>query len=89
MTFHTFRHWKATVEYHKTRDILHIKRLLGHKNIQNTLLHIDLEIALFNTGNGEFTVKVAEKPEEIKALLEVGFEYVCENDGLMFFRKRK
>jgi hypothetical protein len=32
---------------------------------------------------------VAEKPEEIKALLEVGFEYVCEKDELMFFRKRK
>ena len=27
--------------------------------------------------------------EEIKKLLEVGFEYVCEKDGLMFFRKRK
>jgi len=52
-------------------------------------LYIDLEIVLFNTGNDEFTVKVAEKPEEIKALLEVGFEYVCENDGLLFFRKRK
>jgi hypothetical protein len=22
--FHTLRHWKATMEYHKTRDILHI-----------------------------------------------------------------
>jgi hypothetical protein len=37
----------------------------------------------------EFTVKVASKPEEIKALLETGFEYICEKDGLMFFRKRK
>jgi hypothetical protein len=27
--------------------------------------------------------------KEIKALLEVGFEYVCEKDGLLFFRKRK
>lgn len=24
ITFHTFRHWKATMEYHKTKDILHI-----------------------------------------------------------------
>ena len=39
--------------------------------------------------NDEFTVKVASDPEEIKALLEVGFEYVCEKDGLLFFRKRK
>jgi hypothetical protein len=39
--------------------------------------------------NDEFTVKVVSNPEEIKALLEVGFEYVCEKDGLLFFRKRK
>lgn len=26
---------------------------------------------------------------KIKALLKVGFEYVCEKDGFMFFRKRK
>jgi hypothetical protein len=29
-----FRHWKATMEYHKTKDILHVMRLLGHKNIK-------------------------------------------------------
>ena len=35
--FHTFRHWKATTEYQRTRDILHVMRLLGHKDIQNTI----------------------------------------------------
>lgn len=28
-------------------------------------------------------------PEEIKSLLEVGFEYVCQKDDLVFLRKRK
>lgn len=37
----------------------------------------------------EFTVKVAEKPEEVKSLLEIGFEYVCQKDSLIFLRKRK
>lgn len=37
----------------------------------------------------EFTVKVAKTQEEIKSLLEVGFDYVCQKDGLAFFRKRK
>jgi hypothetical protein len=37
----------------------------------------------------EFTVRVASKPKEITNLLEVGFEYVCEKDGLLYFRKRK
>jgi len=27
--------------------------------------------------------------KEISKLIEAGFEYVCEQDGLKFFRKRK
>jgi integrase len=42
ITFHTFRHWKATMEYHKTKDILYVMRLLGHKNIKNTLIYTQL-----------------------------------------------
>lgn len=89
ITFHTFRHWKATMEYHKTKDPYHVKQLLGHKSIKNTEIYMNIEQALFTDQPDEFHVKVAEKPEEIKALLEVGFEYVCEKAGLMFFRKRK
>jgi len=37
----------------------------------------------------EFTARVAKTPKEIQELLEVGFEYVCEKNDLMFFRKRK
>jgi len=89
ITFHTFRHWKATMEYHKTKDPWHVKNVLGHKNLKSTQVYINIEHALFQTESDEFHVKIAETPEEIKALLEVGFEYVCEKDGLMFFRKRK
>jgi integrase len=38
ITFHTLRHWKATMEYHRTKDILHVMQILGHKNIKNTLV---------------------------------------------------
>ena len=89
ITFHTLRHWKATMEYHKTRDIMFIRELLGHRDINNTLIYVQIEKTLFNQDNDEFTVKIAKDPEEIKSLLETGFEYVCEKDGLMFFRKRK
>jgi len=87
--FHTLRHWKATMEYHKTRDILHVKELLGHKDLDKTMLYVQIEKSLFNDNSDEFTVRVAKTPEEVKSLLETGFEYVCEKDGLMFFRKRK
>jgi len=89
ITFHTLRHWKATMTYHQTKDPLYVKEMLGHKSLNTTLLYIQLEKTLFKESSDEFTVKVAKEHEMIKALLEVGFEYVCEKDGLMFFRKRK
>lgn len=90
ISFHTFRHWKATMLYHQTKDILYVKRFLGHKKLENTEIYVNIEQTLFGESeNDEFTVKVASTPEEIKQLLEVGFEYICEKGGLLFFRKRK
>jgi len=87
--FHTFRHWKATMLYHQTHDILFVKEFLGHRSLNTTMLYIQLEKALFQTDSDEFTVKTAKDPSEIQALLEVSFEYVCKKEGLMFFKKRK
>jgi integrase/recombinase XerD len=86
---HTFRHWKATTEYHKTRDILHVQQLLGHRDLRNTLIYINLEKALFQNADEEFHVKVAQNLDEACKLLEVGFEYVTDLDGAKLFRKRK
>ncbi len=86
ISFHTIRHWKATMEYYKTKDILHVMQILGHRNIQNTLKYTQL--AKFREED-EFICKVAKNTEEIQELIEKGFEYVCERDGLLFFRKRK
>jgi hypothetical protein len=45
---------------------------------------------IFGEGaDDEFTARVTEKPEEIKAPLETGFEYVFNKDNLIFLRKRK
>jgi len=90
ISFHTFRHWKTTMLYHQTKDPYYVQHFLGHKKLTSTEIYINIEHTLFEAGaNDEFTVKVAEKPEEIKALLEVGFEYVCQKDSLIFLRKRK
>lgn len=67
--FHTFRHWKATMEYHKTKDFLHVKQLLGHKNINNTMLYTQL----IHFEGDEYHVKVAKTLEEVKELLAAGF----------------
>jgi len=37
----------------------------------------------------DFTCRVARTLEEAKQLIEAGFEYICERDGVMLFRKRK
>jgi integrase len=90
ISFHTFRHWKATTLYHHTKDIYYVQQFLGHKDIRNTMVYINIERTIFGASDdNEFTVRVTEKPEEIKALLEVGFEYVCQKDNLAFLRKRK
>ena len=86
ITFHTFRHWKATMEYAKTKDILHVMRLLGHKNINNTLIYTQL----VDFKSDDYVSKVARNAEEACQLVEAGFEYVCTTpENLMIFRKRK
>ena len=77
------------MEYHKTKDILWVMRLLGHNSLRTTLIYIDLEMALFKDINDGFTVKVAESIDEACKLVEVGFEYVCEMENKKLFRKRK
>lgn len=87
--FKTLRHYKGTVLYHKTKDILHVKETLGHKDINNTLVYVHLESAIFKTGNDSFTVKTAKTVTEAQNLLEVGFEYVTDIDNVKIFRKLK
>ena len=90
ITFITFRHWFGTTQYHKTKDILHVQRLLGHKNTQNTLIYIGLESKLFNDSSDGFTSRVANNTGEACSLIEAGFEYVTGeyDDGGKIFKKR-
>lgn len=89
ISFHTFRHFTATMLYHKTRDPYYVRDFLGHKNLSSTEIYINIERRLFEPSSDEFTVRIAENPEDVKGLLEVGFEYVCQKDNLIFLRKRK
>jgi integrase len=91
ISFITFRHWKGTMEYHRTKDIMAVKKLLGHKYVSNTQIYINLESAIFQMPNDEFTSRVAQNVKEACELIEVGFEYVTGeyDDGGKIFRKRK
>lgn len=58
-------------------------QLLGHKNIRNTLVYTHL----VNWESDEFISKVASGQKEISELIEAGFEFVLQKDGLAYFRK--
>jgi hypothetical protein len=75
--------------YHQTRDPYYVKGFLGHKSLSSTEIYINIERTMFEPARDEFTVKVAEKAEEIRTLLETGFEYVCQKGSLVFLRKHK
>jgi hypothetical protein len=77
------------MEYHKTKDVMHVKELLGHRKLDTTLMYIQIAETLFQHEPDAFTVKVAKIEEEITAHLQVGFEWIGEKDGLVFLRKRK
>jgi len=89
ITFHTLRHWKGTMEYHKTKDPWHVKKILGHKSLQSTEVYINIEQAIFQVTNDEYHVKVAHNLKEACDLVEAGFEYVTDMEGAKIFRKRK
>ncbi len=86
--FHTFRYWKGTMLYHETKDMYYVMLRLGHRNIANTLLYVQLEEALFQ-GECEYISKVAKTEQEICTLIEAGFEYVTDFQGSKIFKKRK
>ena len=74
---------------HKTKDMIHVQQILGHKSIQNAMIYINLERAIFKESNDEFTVRAVDTLEEACKLMEVEFEYVCDMDDKKLFRKRK
>jgi len=74
------------MEYHKTKDILHVKQLLGHRNINSTLIYTQL----INFEKDEYHSATAKTVEEARQLIESGFEYVCTTpENIMLFRNRK
>ncbi|MGB9740850.1 MAG: tyrosine-type recombinase/integrase [Candidatus Bathyarchaeia archaeon] len=87
ITFHTFRHWGATMLYHKTKDILYVKQQLGHKCIENTMVYTQL----VNFESDEYHVAHAKTIAEEDKLIQAGFEFVRydEREQVAIYRKRK
>jgi len=80
------RHYHATMLYAKTRDVLLVKQQLGHRKIETTMIYTQL---IHLNEEDEYTCKTAKDINEATQLVENGFEYITEIDGLKLFRKRK
>jgi len=81
-----FRHYFATMLYAKTRDILYVKQQMGHKSIDTTLIYTQL---IHYNEEEQYTCKTATTIKEATNLLENGFTYIQEIDGIRIYRKRK
>jgi len=71
--------------YRKCGDLLRVKYQMGHRKTATTEIYTHL----LNLNDDEWTCKTASNPKEAIQLIEAGFEYVTEIDGLRLFRKRK
>jgi len=85
ITFHTLRHWKATMEYARTKDLLPVQQVLGHRSILSTMIYINL----IDFREDSFHTATAKTVEEAAKLVEIGFEYICDYEGIKLFKKRK
>lgn len=66
-------------------NVLTVQKLLGHKNIRNTMKYI----GMINFRDDEFEVTTATTVEEAKKILSSGFNYITEKNSIMLFRRPK
>jgi len=66
-------------------NVLTVKKLLGHKQIRNTMKYI----GIIHFKDDEFDIATATTVDEAKTVLAAGCDYVTEKNGIMLFRKPK
>jgi hypothetical protein len=59
--------------------------VLDHKNIKNTQIYMHL----CDFGSEEYYSATASTIDEARKLIESGFSFVCDMDGVKLFSKRK
>ena len=85
ISFHSLRHWKATMLYHQTKDILYVKEKLGHRQLNSTLIYTHL----VQFKSKEYHVKTAKTLDEACELAKAGFSYFTKIEDVQIFRKPK
>jgi integrase len=73
ITPHILRHYVGTNLQYATKDMMTVKYLLGHVNIQSTVRYVHLAKAYF-TEPTNFITKIANTDDEQIELMNQGFE---------------
>jgi hypothetical protein len=73
------------IAHYTNGNVLTVKKLLGHKRIENTMKYI----SMIHFKDDEFEATTASTVEEAKTVLSAGFNYVTEKNGIMLFRRPK
>ena len=77
---HTFRHFKALREYHKTRDILYVMSVLGHKKIDTTYIYLRLYNQIYKPQQpNKYITKRPTTETEENDLINNGWEFIYLN----------
>ncbi len=82
----SFRHWGGTMlAYYTNGNVLIVKKLLGHKRVENTMKYI----GMIHFKNDEFEVTSTTTVEEDKQAMSAGFQYVTERNGIKLWQRPK
>jgi integrase len=82
----SLRNYSAAQLYYATNDPWRVMLHLGHKKLDTTQHYIS---GMQLQGDPEYTCKTATNAKEAIELLEAGYQYIQDIDGLKIYRKRK
>jgi integrase/recombinase XerD len=80
-----FRHYFCTKTLRDSGDAYFTMNQMGHKKLTTTQLYMHL----VNLESDEWTCRAATTKEEAMSLIEGGFQFVTEMEGVKLFKKRK
>ena len=77
------------IAYHTNGNVLIVKKLLGHKRVENSMKYI----GMIDFKEDEFEIATATSPEEIKKLGQAGWtkydEITISGEQMHFYKKPK
>jgi hypothetical protein len=67
-----------------------VKKILGHKSLLTTQRYIELYTEIYgDLKPDQYVCETALTVKEAKQLIEAGYEYVNDMDGVQLYRKAK